>query len=112
MVENYENSKLLVMEAVMKANNIKEYVEIIDVERYVPMLPWESPMQKIKIKRKNGEIETRVDNEVGLGPFGGAGCPDEGRDWQKDKDKGEKLLVTLRNKVKGIKRTEDWININ
>jgi hypothetical protein len=67
-------------------------------------------MQKITIKRKNGETEERVDNEVGLGPFGGAGCPDEGRDWQKDK--GKTLLVTLRNKVKGFKRTEDWININ
>jgi hypothetical protein len=94
----------------VKANTIKEEVKIIDVERYVHMSPWDSPVQKIKIKRKNGEIETRVDNEVGLGPFGGAGCPDEGRDWQKDK--GKILLVTLRNKVKGIKRTEDWTNIN
>jgi len=94
----------------MKEKRIHEEVEIIKVERYVHMTGWDSPMQIISIKRKNGNIETRVDNEVGLGPYGGAGCPDEGRDWEQDK--GKKLLVTLRDKVKGLKRTEDWININ
>jgi len=87
-----------------------EEVEILDVERDVKMPPWSSPMQKITIKRQNGQTETRMDNEVGLGPFGGAGCLDAGRDWQKDK--GKTLKVTLRDKVKGCKRTEDWININ
>ncbi|GHT80332.1 hypothetical protein FACS1894130_11400 [Spirochaetia bacterium] len=88
----------------------KEIVEIIAVERNVSMPPWKLPMQQITIKRANGAIETRVDNEVGLGPVGGgAGCRDPGRDWEKEI--GTKEYVTLRDNVLG-KRIENWININ
>jgi hypothetical protein len=87
-----------------------EHVKIIGVERGVTMPPWHSPMQKITLKRVDGTVETRVDNEVGQGPFRGAGCPDPGRDWQKDI--GKTIEVTLRDKVKGRGRTEDWVNIN
>jgi hypothetical protein len=93
------------------SRKIQETVEIIDVERDVSMRPeWTSPMQEIKIKRTDGTVEVRVDNEVGLGPFGFfKKCGDKGRDWEKDK--GNKVKVTLRDNIWG-KRIEKWINTN